>query len=136
MNILDVEENVATTLPETARQTDSQTDQHTPHQSEYNTLPTAPTPLVGSQPSGLSSHAQETCSETSSQLSVDPTIDLTIQEPFAEDSASASTDTDIYLKGLWEERPVLPGSLTQSQSSTLTIPQPTHTTKIQQMSRL
>jgi len=100
---------VATTLPETARQTDSQTDQHTPHQSEYNTLPTAPTPLVGSQPSGLSSHAQETCSETSSQLSMDPTIDLAIQEPFAEDSTSASTDTDICLNGLWEERPVLPG---------------------------
>ena len=69
----------------------------------------APALIVRLHLSGLSSHAQETCSKTSSQLSVDPTIDLTIQELFAEESATAITNTDIFSRGLREERPILPG---------------------------
>ena len=69
----------------------------------------APAQTVRLHLSGLPAHALETYSETSSQISIDPTIDLTIQELFAEDSAPASSDTDIFSRGLWEERPILPG---------------------------
>jgi len=69
----------------------------------------APALIVRPHSSGLSSHAQETRSETSSQLSVDTAVDLTIQELFAEDSAPASTDTDIFSRGHWEDRTILPG---------------------------
>jgi len=69
----------------------------------------APALAVRPLSSGLSSHAQETRSETSSQLSIDTTIDLTIQELFAEDSVPVSTDTDTFSRGLWEDRPALPG---------------------------
>jgi len=40
---------------------------------------------------------------------VDPTADLTVQGPFAEDSELAITDTDIYSRGPGEERPAFPG---------------------------
>jgi len=45
----------------------------------------------------------------SSQLSVDTTVDMIIQELFAEESAPASNDTDIFSRGHWEDGTILPG---------------------------
>jgi len=109
LDTADVEEGVAATVGEIARQTDYQTDMPIRHQSDYSTTSMAPALAVRPHFSGLSSHAQETRSETSSQLSIDTTIDLTIQELFAEDSTPACTDTDTFSRGLWEDRPALPG---------------------------
>jgi len=104
------DQSVVTTLPETDRQVEVQTDQHTAHQTDYNILPAAPSPHVIPHLSGLtsiSSHAPGRLSETSSKLSVDPTVDLIVQGLLLEESGLASTD--IYFRGPGEERPVFPG---------------------------
>jgi len=102
-------QTVPTTTSEESRGTDRQTDIQTAHQTEYNTLPTAPHLYVGSHQSGTTTHALETQSATSSQLSEDPTVDSIVQELFAEDSELAVTDLDTSSRGLGEERPVFPG---------------------------
>jgi len=92
-DIPETHQSAVTTLSETDRPVEVQTDQHTAHQSEYNILPTAPPLPVRPNTSGLISHAQETYLATSPQLSEDTTVDSIIQEPLTEDAGSAITDS-------------------------------------------
>ena len=108
-DVVGTAQTVATTSSVEDRGVDRQTDTQTAHQSEHNILSEAPSPYVRPHQSGLTSHAQETYSETSSQLSEDPTVDSIVQELLAEDAGSAITDTDIHSRGSGEERPAFPG---------------------------
>jgi len=98
-----VDEGLATTVGDIARETDYQTDIPTKNQSDYSTPHMARALIVRPHSSGLSCHAKETRSDTSSQLSVYTTVYLTIPQLFAEDSAPASTNTDIFFTGMWED---------------------------------
>ena len=93
-------QTVATTTPIEDRGTDRQTDIHTTHQSEHSILLEAPSLFVGPNLSGLTCHALEIYSETSSQLSEDRTVDSIVQEPFAVDTELAITDTDTSFRDL------------------------------------
>jgi len=98
-------QTVPTTTSEESRGTDRQTDIQIAHQTEYNTLPMAPHLYVGSHQSGTTTHALETQSITSSQLSEDPTVDSIVQELFAEDSELAVTNLDTSSRGLRRRDP-------------------------------
>jgi len=102
-------QTVATFIPVEDRSVDRQADIQTAHQSQHRTLLEAPLPYVRPYQSGLTPHALETYSETSSQLSEDPTVDSIVQELSAEDAGSDITDTDTYSRGPGEEQPAFPG---------------------------
>ena len=69
IDVVGTAQTVATTTPIEERGTDRQTDIHTTHQSEHSILLEAPSLFVGPNLSGLTCHALEIYSETSSQLS-------------------------------------------------------------------
>jgi len=94
--MLGTDQTAATTLSETDRHVDRQTDPQLAHQTDDITPPVAPSPHVVRIQSGLTSipsHAPGISPGTSSQrLSADTTVDMIVPMTSPEDSELASTD--------------------------------------------